>query len=59
MKREQMLARVEARTTPWDMVIIGGGATGIGIAVDAATRGYQAGRNLVAPVISSSICSSV
>ena len=41
MKREAMLARVQARTTPWDMVIIGGGATGIGIAVDAATRGYD------------------
>ena len=41
MKREEMLARVEARTTPWDIVIIGGGATGMGIAVDAATRGYE------------------
>ena len=41
MKREEMLARVEARTTPWDIVIIGGGATGMGIAVDAATRGYD------------------
>src|ERR1700738_2358727 len=40
MKREEMLARVQARTTPWDMVVIGGGATGIGIAVHAATRGY-------------------
>ncbi len=25
----------------WDMVVIGGGATGLGIAVDAATRGYE------------------
>src|SRR5881398_2751954 len=41
MKRDEMLARVEARTTPWDIVIIGGGATGVGIAVDAATRGYD------------------
>jgi glycerol-3-phosphate dehydrogenase len=41
MKREEMLARVEARTTPWDIVIIGGGATGMGIAVDGATRGYE------------------
>ncbi len=24
----------------WDMVVIGGGATGIGIALDATTRGY-------------------
>jgi glycerol-3-phosphate dehydrogenase len=41
MKREEMLARVTARTTPWDMVVIGGGATGVGVAVDAATRGYD------------------
>src|ERR1700742_2742341 len=41
MKREEMLARVQARTTPWDIVIIGGGATGMGVAVDAATRGYD------------------
>ena len=41
MKRDEMLARLEARTTPWDIVIIGGGATGMGIAVDAATRGYE------------------
>ena len=41
MKREEMLARVETRTTPWDIVIIGGGATGVGIAVDAASRGYD------------------
>ena len=25
----------------WDMVIIGGGATGLGVAVDAASRGYR------------------
>lgn len=27
--------------TVWDLVIIGGGATGLGIAVDGATRGYK------------------
>ncbi len=41
MKREQMLARIQSRGKPWDMVVIGGGATGVGIAVDAATRGYD------------------
>jgi len=25
----------------WDLIVIGGGATGLGIAVDAASRGYQ------------------
>src|SRR5450631_1761126 len=35
-----MLQRATARTDPWDMVIIGGGATGVGVAIDAATRGF-------------------
>ena len=25
----------------WDVVVIGGGATGLGVAVDAVTRGYS------------------
>ena len=25
----------------WDVIVIGGGATGLGVAVDAASRGYQ------------------
>ena len=41
MNREQMVARIKERTTPWDIVVIGGGATGAGVAVDAATRGYD------------------
>jgi glycerol-3-phosphate dehydrogenase len=36
-----MLARLEERHHPWDMIVIGGGATGVGIAVDAASRGYD------------------
>lgn len=41
MKRETMLQNVrEQRNEPWDIVVIGGGATGAGVAVDAATRGY-------------------
>ena len=35
-----MLQQARARTEPWDIIIIGGGATGVGVAVDAATRGY-------------------
>ena len=35
-----MLERVGGQET-WDMVVIGGGATGIGVAVDAASRGYS------------------
>jgi len=36
-----MLQRALSRSKPWDMLIIGGGATGAGIAVDAASRGYE------------------
>lgn len=41
MDRNQMLERVVNRSTPWDMIIIGGGATGAGVAVDAASRGFE------------------
>jgi len=41
MRRADMVARLEDRRHPWDMVVIGGGATGVGIAVDAASRGYD------------------
>ena len=41
MNRQQMLDRVAQRVTPWDMVIIGGGATGVGVAIDAASRGFD------------------
>jgi glycerol-3-phosphate dehydrogenase len=40
MKREEMLKQARERTQPWDMIVIGGGATGAAVAVDAATRGY-------------------
>ncbi|MGC2584090.1 MAG: FAD-dependent oxidoreductase, partial [Acidobacteriaceae bacterium] len=39
MDRSAMLNQLRARREPWDIVIIGGGATGAGIAVDAASRG--------------------
>src|SRR5271154_4678667 len=41
MKRELMVSRVKEHTGPWDIVIIGGGATGAGVTVDAATRGLD------------------
>jgi glycerol-3-phosphate dehydrogenase len=40
MNRLAMLAALEANTQ-WDIVIIGGGATGLGAAVDAASRGFK------------------
>jgi len=41
MNRPEMLSRILDRRDPWDMVIVGGGATGVGVAVDAASRGYE------------------
>src|SRR5262245_24637681 len=38
--RGRMMERIQQRER-WDVVVIGGGATGLGAAVDAATRGYQ------------------
>jgi glycerol-3-phosphate dehydrogenase len=40
LSREAMLARLR-EPQPWDCVIVGGGATGLGIAVDAAQRGLR------------------
>ena len=36
----QMLQQIGA-VEEWDIVIIGGGATGLGTALDAASRGYK------------------
>ncbi|QHN04509.1 glycerol-3-phosphate dehydrogenase/oxidase [Granulicella sp. WH15] len=41
MKRSEMIARIKERTEPWDIVVIGGGAVGAGVAVDAASRGLD------------------
>jgi glycerol-3-phosphate dehydrogenase len=41
MQRETMVRNVRERQEPWDIVVIGGGATGVGVAVDAAARGLS------------------
>ncbi len=41
MEREDFLKDLKDAKRQWDFIIIGGGATGLGIAVDAATRGYS------------------
>ena len=41
MNRKDLLGRVRESREKWEMVVIGGGATGIGVAVDAASRGYR------------------
>ena len=41
MKREDLLSKISDPSKVWDVVVIGGGATGLGVAVDAVTRGYS------------------
>ena len=40
MHRAQLLARL-AEPHTWDLAVVGGGATGLGVALDAAARGYS------------------
>jgi glycerol-3-phosphate dehydrogenase len=40
MRREEMIDRAGEPGT-WDVAVVGGGATGLGIAVDAQSRGYR------------------
>jgi len=41
MDRNKILFEIADNSIIWDIVIIGGGATGLGTAVDAASRGYK------------------
>lgn len=41
MNRNSVLQILQSGSVTWDIVIIGGGATGIGAALEAATRGYK------------------
>ncbi len=42
MRRDQMLKKLrKGQESTWDIVVIGGGATGLGTALDAATRGFK------------------
>ena len=41
MNREAFMGRIADRAARWDLLVIGGGATGLGAAVDAASRGYR------------------
>jgi len=40
MNRTEMLGRLRAGDE-WDVIVIGGGATGLGVAVDSASRGFR------------------
>jgi glycerol-3-phosphate dehydrogenase len=39
--RQEVLSELGNAAQPWDVLVIGGGATGLGAAVEAAARGYR------------------
>jgi glycerol-3-phosphate dehydrogenase len=39
--RNEILHQIGSNSQPWDVLVIGGGATGLGAAVEAASRGYR------------------
>jgi glycerol-3-phosphate dehydrogenase len=41
MKRDAMISLMKNQQEEYDLIIIGGGATGIGIALESITRGYK------------------
>ncbi len=41
MDRNKMIESLEKKDKIWDFIIIGGGATGIGTAIEGASRGYK------------------
>ncbi|MBC7903198.1 MAG: glycerol-3-phosphate dehydrogenase/oxidase [Gemmatimonadaceae bacterium] len=42
LPREQYISTITVPDALWDLVVIGGGATGLGIALEASSRGYKA-----------------
>ena len=41
MNRAQQIAKLSDSNHPWDITVVGGGATGLAIALDAASRGLE------------------
>jgi glycerol-3-phosphate dehydrogenase len=39
--RQEILTQLGSESQPWDVLVIGGGATGLGAAVESAARGYR------------------
>ena len=40
-ERETLIKQIALKDTPWDMVVIGGGASGLGAALESVSRGYS------------------
>lgn len=41
IKRNELVEKISGLETVWDVIVVGGGATGLGAALDAASRGYK------------------
>ena len=41
MNRDGICNRIRSHAAAWDLIVVGGGATGVGAAIDAAARGYD------------------
>lgn len=41
LDRDESLNRIHQTKEPWDLLVVGGGATGVGVAMDAASRGLR------------------
>jgi glycerol-3-phosphate dehydrogenase len=41
IKRESLVKQISDPATVWDLIVVGGGATGLGVALDAASRGFK------------------
>ena len=41
LKREELVGQLADKNITWDVLVIGGGATGLGVALDAVARGYK------------------
>ena len=41
ISRQKNIEYLKNEPDGWDVIVIGGGATGLGVAVDAASRGYK------------------
>ncbi|MEE9450143.1 MAG: FAD-dependent oxidoreductase, partial [Ignavibacteriaceae bacterium] len=41
LQRDEIVQKLYDKSEYWDLIIIGGGATGVGTAIDASLRGYK------------------